>query len=510
MAKQKSAGKKKSAGKQKRVTANQAREKRIARHNPPALFPNSASASKPPLVAEDLSPSELRSHAAAMGRAARQIKGQVLNKGERNEVRVTKVATNFQPDEIGKRYSKILDQADADAVSATMSTGQFHLPHNALWYHDHHADMAQISEDTGISLDKVVAAGAAISPQNDPKKTELPGARRISEIASGVNTDVDVSEVASKHIVGVQTKSNARDSQRRYNPVSVPQGQVDLTKLNSHQVAILGSVSGATFSADPKKGVTPEQAAIYGADYVKGQKVHPDLESMRPLGGVRNRNAVTKALEMTRGNTTWDEAMSSPASKAVEPGRVDQPAKITSYNQSIMSAGQFAKSTEAYNHLVRLYGEGGMQMKLPFGSVPSSAQDFWQKEAALAAEYDKPSPGKPAASAWDAAITQGKVPMPDLTIDQRTHAVLNAGQQVANKGRSSTLHSDQAIVWGGIRSPNTTGERAAPDLAPEDAAADFLKERARVRGESSPKADVKPATKGKQEQEPDPNQGTLF
>lgn len=492
----------------KKVTAKQAREKRIARHNPPALFPNSASASKPPLVAEDLSPAELRSHAAAMGRAARQVQGQVLNRGKRNEVQVTKVATNFQPEAIGERYSKILDQADADAVAATQSTGQFHIPYNSLWYHDHRADMARISEDTGISLDKVVAVGAVISPQNDPKRTELPGARRISEIAAGVDTDVDVSDAASKHIVGVQTKPSARNSQRRDTPVTVPRGQVDLTKLNSDQVAIIGSVSGATFSENPKQGVTPRESLIYGADFSKGKKVHPDLESMRPLGGVRNRRAVTTALEIARGNTTWDEATPSPASKTVEPGRVDQPAKITSYNQSIMSSDQFAKNSEAYNHLVRLHGEGDMQYKLPFGNVPSAAQDFWQKEAALGAEYDKPNPGKPASAAWDAAITQGSVQTPDLTIDQRTHAVLNEGQRVANRNRSSTLHSDQAIVWGGIRNPNTTGERAAPDLAPEDSVADFLNERARVRGEGAPKSADKPDDKPKQET--DPNQGTLF
>jgi hypothetical protein len=472
-------------------SAAESRAERIARNSPSPRFSGTAFATETPLTAADMSDEEIRAHSAVMSAAARNLVGQTVG-GGRNRATILSAADDMSPEAISQRYSRNLGIADDDARAATgdpETAESFYLPFNAMWYHDHHDDMRKISEDTRVPLDRVVATGAVVSPQNDPKKTELPGARRIAEIAGGINADVDISRSAASHAIHVQTRGKARDKARKLNPVQLPVGRQRLDQLSSDQVALMGSVSGAKYSSeDPEKGVTPTQAAAWGAgvptdeSFPAGQTAHPNLSSLRRLGGIRNRAAVSRGLKFARGETTWDKEMRKATGAGVEASRLDQPTKISSYGQAIGGADQFARESEAYNHLVRLYGEGGMQHKLPF-DLDSAPRDFWEKEGALDIVYDKPNVGKPGASVWDASM--GKSPdvdYADISVDDATHAIINEGGRIANRARPQTLYSDQAINWGVVRETAERGQRAAPELADAASTAAFLAERRRVRG----------------------------
>jgi hypothetical protein len=405
---------------------------------------------------------------------------------------ILSAADDMSPEAMASRLTRNMNLADDDARSATgdPSTAQkFYLPYNALWYYDHHQDVQDISTDTSVPFDQGVATTAVISPQNDPKRTELPGTRRISEIASGILPDVKITPNAASHATGIQTRAEARNKDRQLNPVTVPVGNQRLDQLNSEQVALLGSISGSVFHNNPKQGVTSSQAAAWnmqvpeGSNFPKGERVHSDLAALRPLGGIRNREAVTRGLKFARGEAKWDDTMKKATAKNVPTNRVDQPGKITSYVQSIAAADKFGRDIESYNHLTRLYGVSDMQYKLPFSDVESAPRDFWGKEEVLDIVYDKPKAGKPGASLWDSSLKRSpEVDMADISIDNATHAVINEGGRLANLPRPQTKHSDQGIGWGVTREMQTHGRRAAPELADEAPTADFLKERPRITG----------------------------
>lgn len=496
MAARKKAAPKKAAAtgqpKSPRRTASQARTERLARNSPSPTDSNVAYATEEPLTVADMSDDELRGHVDVMSRASQALVGQTVGKN-RNRATIVSAADDMSPSAIAGRYARHMNVADNDARAATgnvESASNFYLPYNALWYHDHNQAIKEETAHTGVPLDRAIAASAVISPQNDPKLTELPGTRRIAEIAGGVDTSVNITPRAASHVTGIQTRSDARNKERQVNPVTVQPGPTSIDKLSSDQIAVLGSVSGATFHKDdPKKGVTLDQATQWGMvddnnPFKAGQRAHPDLESLRRLGGVRNRQAVTRGLQFARGETTWDEEMRTPLGAGVEASRIDQPGKISAYSRTIAAADKFARDSEEYNHLVRLYGESNMQYKLPSSVGPP--QDFWQKEAGLDIVYDKPNVGKPGATVWDNSIRKSKdVPMPDITPDNATLAVYGEGGRLANTGRGmQSLGSDQAIQWGVERETKERGQRKPPDLASEQSTSGFLEERRRIRAAS--------------------------
>lgn len=471
-------------------SAAESRAERLARNSPDPKFRGTAFATETPLTAADMSDEEIRAHSDVMGSASRALVGQTVGKG-RHQATILSSADDMSPEAIATRYTRNLNIADDDARAATGDPNvadSFYLPHNALWYHDHHDDMRNVSQNTGVPLDRVVAAGAVISPQNDPKKTELPGATRIAEIAGGINTDVDITQSAASHAVHVQTRDKARDKARKLNPVRLPVGRQRLDQLNSDQIALMGSISGAEYSAgDPEKGVTSTQAAAWGAgvptdeSFPVGDSVHPNLTSLRRLGGIRNRNAVTRGLRFARGETNWDKEMRKATGAGVAAGRLDQPTKISSYGQAIGGADDFARDAESYNHLVRLYGEGGMQYKLPY-DLDSAPRDFWEKEGALDLQYSKPNVGKPGADLWNKSMRKSPdADYADISVDDATHAIINEGGRIANRSRPQTLYSDQAINWGVVRETGERGQRQPPNLADSRSTASFLAERRRVR-----------------------------
>lgn len=436
-----------------------------------------------PLLYADLTQAEIRAGERNMREAARGLVGKTV--GSHGAV-VSRVggARSMTTDAIAGRFSRLIDIAEQDALDHHQRTGEMVLPAGTPWYPNHHQKYEDISADTGVPLDRAIASGATISPQNDPERTELPAARRMAEFVANPDKEVVVSPEASLHIHQIQTKANAHDKKRQKDPTAVPATTTEpdspphkVGELSPHAVALLGSVSGARYHPTRTAHLDEEAVREIGLnpdELTPSQEVHTNLADFRPLGSVRNRRNVEKAVEITRGLKRWD---------TLHPEPLDQPGKVTSYAITTNAATKTAAINEQHNVLTHLYGEAGMQYRLPWGETKTSAQDFWQGEAALDVEYETGSgqenPGKPAAAVWDSAVKKTGTG-PDLTKDNVKHAILNEAQGRSLIGRPYTRSAGQAIVWRGERDPKTTGERGAPEAPLPEALDVFHAERAKV------------------------------
>jgi hypothetical protein len=420
----------------------------------------------------DLTQREIKDHERRMREGASALRGAQFGEDGPTATRV-EGASSMTTDAIAGRFDRRITNAENRAVAKTAETGDLYIPAGLTWYYEHNKRFEDIANDTGISKDKAIAAGAKVSPANDPERTEVPAVRRISEFVSDPSRTVDVSPQASAHVHQAQTKENARDKQRQSDPTSVAPTEHVVSDMDSHSIALLGSVSGA--SHGDKKGQVPASAAkdlgFSEEDIATGGHLHNKLKDFRPLGAVRNRQNVETATNLIKGETTWDE---------LHPNPMDQPGKTTSYAIDIDAAdNNLGRLSEEYNAAVHLHGESGMQYMLPFGGTETSAQDFWQKESAAGVTYDQDNPGKPFASAWDSALPKGKA-SPDLAKDNVTHAILNEANFRSVKNRPYTMAANQSVNWHDIREYNNTGSYAEPQRLSADAEELFRTEQNRM------------------------------
>jgi hypothetical protein len=322
--------------------------------------------------------------------------------------------------------------------------------------------------------------------------------------------ETTITPAVQAHALQAQTKENAHDKERKANPVGLPAGTVASSTLSAAQHAILGSVSGAAFTPKPKKEgeIGPSEVAAIGLDpsgMKRGQSIHPDLETHRPLGSVRNRQAVERGMQLMKGETTWDELHASEHP-------FDQPPKTTSYARKIAAGHPEAIASNEYNQLVRLHGEEGMQYRLPFGETGTAPMDNWMREAAMDTKYTGEKPGKPSSNVI-AKATKGLL-SPDLTADALTHAVIGEGLDQAQNAVGSTVDrgADQSVVWHQVRDANTLGHVQQGELPSADALNLFQREQARMRGEhpaDKPKRDHISKTQFSDPGD-NPDQGRLF
>lgn len=468
---------KKKASKPKVKPTNAARARREARRGPDQpRRSDQATPTQNPLLHSDLTQKEIRGHEGRMRRTASALRGAQF--GEEGPV-ATRVegASSMAVDAIADRFDRRITNAENIARAKTSETGDLYLPAGLTWYYEHNQRFQDISDKTGIPKDRAIAAGAKVSPANDPIRTEVPAVRRLAEFESDPSLTVNVTPQASAHVRYAQTKENARDRERQANPTSIPATGTDIpgsvSDLDSHSIALLGSISGARHG-ERKMEVPRSVSSELGFsenDIANGGYLHENLESFRPLGAVRNRQNVETASEMIKGNTTWDEQ---------HPSAMDQPGKTTSYAKVTEAADPgLGRTSEEYNALVHLHGQSGMQYMLPFGETDTSAQDFWQKEAALGTTYDRGNPGKPAASVWDSTLPKGS-DSPDLAKDNVTHALLNEAQNRSRRNRPYTMGASQSVTWHDVREYNTRGQYMEPQRPSAESEELFRKEQNRV------------------------------
>ena len=497
--------KKKAAKPSPSVAARNRREARRGEVPNPAPSTNRSPAvpSNNPLMYSDLTQREIKDHERRMRETASALRGAQF--GEDGPV-ATRVegASSMTTDAIAGRFDRRITNAENRAVAKTAEKGDLYIPAGLTWYYEHNKRFGDISNDTGVSKDRAIAAGAKVSPANDPEKTEVPAVRRISEFVSDPSRTVDVSSQASAHVHQAQTKKNARDKQRQADPTRIPSTEHAVGDMDAHAIALLGSVSGAVHG--DKKGQVPASAArdlgFSEENIAAGGYLHKGLKDFRPLGAVRNRQNVETATNIIKGNTTWDELHPSP---------MDQPGKTTSYAiVSDAADNDLGRLSEEYNAAVHLHGESGMQYMLPFGGTETSAQDFWQKEAAAGVEYDRDNAGKPFASAWDSALPKGKE-SPDLAKDNVTHAILNEANFRSVKNRPYTMGAAQSINWHDVRESNNTGSYLEPQRLSADAEGLFRAEQERMaKNREASRSDLFHVARQPSVQiENHPNQGTL-
>jgi len=442
-----------------------------------------AAASEYPLLAQDMTPEEISSGEERLRQGAAKVHGTQFKQG----TAITEGADDMSIDAISDRFRRHIDTAEWDALQATKATGQLHIPANTTWYGEHHGRFQDIANDTGVTRQQASAAGAAMSPANDPIEVEVPAVRRMAEFVTGSGGKVTVTPQASAHILQAQTKPNARDRERQANPTIVPEGEHEISDLSPDQLAVLGSISGATYNPNPTKlqPYGPEQVSELGFnpdDMKKDDRLHEDLEGFRPLGNVRNRQNVETAGKYLTGEETWDTK---------HPDPLLQPSKITSYNISAEAAVPVGTQSDEYNYLVRLHGKEGMQYQLPLAHSLTSAQDFWQKEAALGVTYEGKDSvnvkNKPASAAFDSGIPTAGLPASGLGKDQVTHALLNEAQMRSIHDIPISIGAAQAITWAGEREPKSNADqmRMAPQLPSAESLKMYEKELDRVNGRSN-------------------------
>lgn len=502
---EKKPAKKKAAKPSPSVAARNRREARRGEVPNPAPSTNRSPAvpSSNPLMYSDLTQREIKDHERRMRETASALRGAQFGKDGPVATRV-EGASSMTTDAIAGRFDRRITNAENRALAKTAETGDLYIPAGLTWYYEHNKRFEDIANDTGVSKDKAIAAGAKVSPAVDPVKTEVPAVRRISEFVSDPSRTVDVSSQASAHVHQAQTKENARNKQRRANPTRVDPTEHVVSDMDADAIAVLGSISG-TRHGDKEGQVPASNARDLGfseEDITEGEYLHDKLKDFRPLAAVRNRENVENATNLIKGNTTWDESHPSP---------MDQPGKTTSYAISGDAAdNNLGRLSEEYNAAVHLHGESGMQYMLPFGGTETSAQDFWQKESAVGVEYDRDKAGKPFASAWDSALPKGKE-SPDLAKDNVTHAILNEANFRSIKNRPYTMAAAQSANWHDVREHNTKGSYAEPQRLSADAEGLFRTEQKRMEtNRQTSRSDVFHVARQPVVQvENHPNQGTL-
>lgn len=480
--------------------------------------PGSATPTRNPLLTGDMLKSEITATERQMRAAARAIDQQQVGSAGQT-IESIEGAKDMSIDAIAGRFRKHIDTAVEDARSHFLRTGELALPANMSWYGEHRYDLKTPAKAIGTSIGHSIAAGATASPQNDPKLGELRAVERYSSL-HGNDEYVDVTPQASAHVLAAQTKPNAQDKKRQANPTIIPAGRHRIRDLTPHAVAMLGSISGARYkaNADEKSAfVGSDEAVSYGFDngsLSDNEYLHSGLEALRPLGALRNRHNVEKMVNILREDPeqgTWDQQ---------HPVAMDQPSKITSYALTINAADEIAMENQQHNALVHMYfddlagPDDSVPLKIPFGQTDTSAQDFWQKEAALGVTYKKgvgpKNPGKPAAAAWDAKIKKTGMGA-DIQKDSAVHAVLNEAQRRSLEGTPFLMGPGQAITWAGIRETNERGERMSPERPLPHVEKEFLSHFKQFQESPAPsRRDTFHQAAGTKSPAKDPNQMGLF
>lgn len=416
-----------------------------------AFPPGRAVPSQPPTVWSDLHPDEQAAVQRRVQAGAEAVVGTYNRKSRGRAVNeeVTQVP-DMHMDAVAGRFRELRETADQAAVAHTRATGEMVMPRGFDWYPEHNQDFEAVSNASGIPKDRTIAAGARVSPRNDPKKSELRGVERMADIVSDSTPPVTarVSRAAARHVRTVQTAEKARSSGQKANPVAPPQGEIgNVGDLSSEEIAVLGSVSGA---ARGTPDVSPELLGKLGLpkDGPKGQRLHPGLDPLRPLGALKGRENVRKAVDILRG----DDMLGSHSDPLGNPG------KITSYSQTTAQASPEAHVTQDYNWMVEHHGKAGDPFMLPFADTPSSAQDTWQESAALG--VTEISRDKPEVDAFRRVSEKkgGEKYGADVSGDDARHAFLNEAQRRSLHGTTTPLSAGQSMTWHAQRDERTAAK----------------------------------------------------
>lgn len=183
-------------------------------------------------------------------------------------------------------------------------------PHHG-WYFEHHRKLTDVAEATGHSKDKVIAASAVMSPQNNPEQ-ELTAVHALARAHSDPGASVHITAEA----IGAHEEA---DYQERVKKARTPQDK----KKVRRQASSLRDYAGTT--VHPSE-LAPEHLAALSTPEVRAHVATNgfDLGDVAK-GGVKGN--VVKAIDVLRGNVASQDAISPQSSP-----------KVWSYHENIASS----------------------------------------------------------------------------------------------------------------------------------------------------------------------------
>lgn len=203
-----------------------------------------------------------------------------------------------------RRAGMVVSSSPGSTSAATAPTA---IGHD--WYRDEHRRIRDAATQVGVPHSHLTAATAALSPtvpwEAGGKHVNLNLATKTAQLLHDDPT-VTITRGHAEHLHADQVANP--DSYAGRNPVNWHSlvGTHKVSDLPSHVVATLGSFSGKGGTTKVKRGgktIEKPDKSFRGAG----------LEPMQDLGFLaqaRNRQNVTKALDVLRGNTTAGEALS--------------------------------------------------------------------------------------------------------------------------------------------------------------------------------------------------------